>query len=73
MVMAPDGTQTQERLCWLGPAANYQTGLERSPLWYIRQSVRSLAEDILKIRYQEVTSKDRGLYTCCSYSDLKSV
>jgi hypothetical protein len=35
--------------------------------------VRMLAEDIVKIRYQETTSQDRRLHDCCRYSGLSSV
>jgi hypothetical protein len=41
-----------------------------SQLWDIRQPVKTLAEDIVRIRYQETTSEDKRLYVYCSYSDL---
>jgi hypothetical protein len=44
--------------------------LEQSQLWDIRQSVRTLPQDIITIRYQETTSEDRRFYVYCSYSDL---
>jgi hypothetical protein len=38
----------------------------------VRYSLRGkdVAGDIVRIRYQETTSEDRGLYVCCSYIDL---
>jgi very-short-patch-repair endonuclease len=36
-----------------------------SPLWDIRQSVRTLAEDF-KIRYQEMTSEDTVDFMCAA-------
>jgi hypothetical protein len=42
-------------------------------LWDIRLPVRTLAEDIVRIRYQETTSEEIEDYVCCSYSDLHSV
>jgi hypothetical protein len=41
-----------------------------SQLWDIRQPVRTLADDIVRVRYRETTSEDRRYYMCCSYSDL---
>jgi hypothetical protein len=38
-------------------------------MWDIRQLVRMLAEDIVKIHCQEMTSENERLYVCCSYSD----
>jgi hypothetical protein len=42
-----------------------------SQLWDIRQPVMTLAEDSIRIRYQEITTEDtQKTYVCCSYSDL---
>jgi hypothetical protein len=41
-----------------------------SQLWDIRQPVRKLAEDIVKIHYQETTSEGIEDFIYCSYSDL---
>jgi hypothetical protein len=41
-----------------------------SQLWDIRQQVRTLAEDIVRIRYQETTSEDVEEFMCCSYSNI---
>jgi hypothetical protein len=50
-----------------------QCDFDFSQLWNIRQPIRTFAEDIIKIRYQETSTEDRRIYVCCSYSDLKRV
>jgi hypothetical protein len=37
-----------------------------SQLWDIRQPVRTLAEDSVKIRYQETTSEDTEDFMCAA-------
>jgi hypothetical protein len=37
-----------------------------SQLWNICQPVRTLAEDIVKIRYQETTSEDTEEFMCAA-------
>jgi hypothetical protein len=37
---------------------------ELNQLWDIRQPVRTITEDIIKIRYQETTSEDIEVFTC---------
>jgi hypothetical protein len=65
-----------EERCFLrGPCQCVINGtcLELSQLWNTRQPLRTLAEYIVRISYQETTSEDRTFYMCCSYSDLYSV
>jgi hypothetical protein len=44
-----------------------------SELWDIRQSVRTLAEDIVKIHYEETTSDYIEDFMCAAVNDLYSV
>jgi hypothetical protein len=37
-----------------------------SQLWDIRQPVRTLADDIVRIRYQEMTSEDMKDFMCAA-------
>jgi hypothetical protein len=40
--------------------------LTMSELWGIREPVRTLAEDVVRIYYQETTSEDRRLDMCAA-------
>jgi hypothetical protein len=44
-----------------------------SQLCVIRQSVRTLAEDVIRIRYQETTSQDGEDFMCASVTLTFSV
>jgi hypothetical protein len=46
------------------------TSLEFSQLWGIRQPVRTLAEGIVKVRYQETISEDIEDFIYAAVSDL---
>jgi hypothetical protein len=41
--------------------------LEFSYLWYIRQPVRTLAKDIVNIRYQETISEEIEDFRCAKF------
>jgi hypothetical protein len=55
-----------ERCFLCGPSQRIINGtnLKFSELWDIRQLVRTLAEDIVKIRYQETTSEAINDFVC---------
>jgi hypothetical protein len=55
---------------WDGSQPESKSIEAMSELWDIRQPVRTLAEDIAKIRYQETTSEDIKDFVCYSHSDL---
>jgi hypothetical protein len=58
---------SSEERCFLhGPCQGVinRTSLEFSQLWDIRQPVRTLAEDIVRIHYQETTSEDIEDFMC---------
>jgi hypothetical protein len=44
-----------------------------SKLWDIRQSVRTAAEDIVRISYQEMTSEDIKGFMCAAVAGIFGV
>jgi hypothetical protein len=54
MVIRPDGVRTQGRLCWRGPAAIYQTGLEVSASLQYGVVVASGGQTRLGVNGQEL-------------------
>jgi hypothetical protein len=51
--------------CEMAASLEIKTVGTVSRLWDIRQPVRTLPKDIVRIRYQETTIEDRKLYVCC--------
>jgi hypothetical protein len=60
--------KNEERCFLCGPCQGVTNGtsLEFSQLWDIRQPVRTLAEDIVMIRYRETTNEDVEDFTSAS-------
>jgi hypothetical protein len=53
-------------LCSLCQGVINGTSLEFSQLWDIRQLVRTLAEDNVQIRYEEMTAEDTEDFMCAA-------
>jgi hypothetical protein len=58
---------------WDGRQPGSWTVAAMSELWDIRQPVRTLAENIVRIRYQETTSEDQEDFICAAVTVIFKV